>query len=370
MTTITSANVHNIEIPLIKSFSTSNKTTSSSRLLMIHLVTDDGAQGWGEAPLNATFTSESPKAAREAAEAVLEERVVGRDPHAVAASLPELARRLGGLVGTRCALSMALWDLRGRLLDTPVYQLLGGARRREVPVVWHVGNFDDEQDAADAKEAAAEGFTTLKLKVGREDVNADLRAVARVRETVGPDVRIYVDANQAWGRGQAAAFTAHAAEFGVLLIEQPVARWDLAGLTQLSATPGVVVGADESIFDAPQLLSAITAGTAPGGVVVKLLKAGGIEGAAALLALCDLARIQPFLAGMAGDSSLGSAALLHVAAAAGTLPLGTAITPHFSREDVVARPLPVVDGHVRLDDVDGPGLGVEVDPDRVRALSV
>ena len=370
MTTIVAARVSNIEIPLTTVFSTSNKTTSSSRLLMVNLEAENGDQGWGEAPLNATFTSESPHAAREAVEALIDEHVVGRDARAVAASLPELHRKLGTLVAARCALSMALWDLRGRLLQTPVYELLGGARRRHVPVVWHLGNFDVEQDARDAKEAVDQGFTILKLKVGRPDVNDDLQAVARVRETVGPGTRIYVDANQAWGRGQAAAFAAHAAELGVALIEQPLAKWDLAGLSQLSATPGVVVAGDESLFDAPQLLSALTGGVAPAGAVVKLLKAGGIEGAAALLSLCDLSRVQPFLAGMCGDSSLGSAALLHVAAATGTLPLGTAITPHFSREDVVESPLKVVDGHLRLDDVDGSGLGVEVDPDRVRALSV
>ncbi|MPZ59826.1 MAG: dipeptide epimerase [Propionibacteriales bacterium] len=369
MPTISEVRVYNVEIPLTTVFSTSNKTTTASRLLLVNLRAD-GVEGWGEAPLNITFTGETPASARAAVERTAAESVLGRDAEAVAASLPEIGGRLGGLIGARCALSMALWDLRGRMLGVPLHRLLGGARRTAVPVVYHLGHFDDDQDAHDAQVATDAGFRILKLKVGRDDVAADLRAVERVREAAGPHTRIYVDANQAWGRAQAAAFARHAPELGVGVIEQPVSRWDLAGLAQLSATPGVVVAADESVYDPAQLLSALTAGTTPGGVVVKLLKAGGIEGARALLDLCHLAGVQPFLAGMCGDSSIGSAALLHVAAAAPELPLGTAITPHFSRTDVVAEPLEVKDGQLHLEAVDSPGLGVEVDRAAVEALDI
>lgn len=369
MPAITEVRTATVEVPLTTVFSTSNKTTTAARLLLVNVRTDNGAEGWGEAQLNPTFTDETPASARAAVDGLASELMIGRDSEAVAAALPELGRRLAGRIAARCAVSMALWDLRGRLLDVPLYQLLGGARRRQVPVAYHLGHFDEEHDAADARAAVEQGFGILKLKVGRPDVTDDLHAVERVRNAAAP-ARLYVDANQAWGFAQAAAFTHRAHELGVDLVEQPLSKGDLAGLAELSATPGVVVAADESVFDAHQLLSALTAGRRPGGVVVKLLKAGGIDGVQELLTLAGLSRVAPFVAGMCGDTSIGSAALLHVAAAADELPMGTAITPHFSRADLVAKPLTVTDGQVDLDAVDGPGLGVTVDPDQVEKLSI
>jgi L-alanine-DL-glutamate epimerase-like enolase superfamily enzyme len=369
MPAITEVRTATVEIPLTTVFSTSNKTTTAARLLLVNVRTDDGAEGWGEAQLNPTFTDETPASARAAVDAIAAERLKGQDADAVFAALPELGRRLSGRIAARCALSIALWDLRARLLGVPLHDLLGGARRRQVPVAYHLGHFDEHRDAADARTAVEAGFGILKLKVGRSDVAADLRAVERVRETAGA-ARLYVDANQAWGFAPAAAFTRRAVELGVEVVEQPLPQWDLAGLAELSTTPGVVVAADESVFDAAQLLSTLTAGHRPGGVVVKLLKAGGIDGVQAVLGLAGLGRIAPFLAGMCGDTSIGSAALLHIAAAAGELPLGTAITPHFSRVDLVAEPLTVTDGQVHLDAVDGPGLGVTVDPAQVEKLGI
>jgi muconate cycloisomerase len=369
MPAITEVRTATVEIPLTTVFSTSNKTTTTAKLLLVCVRTDDGVEGWGEAQLNPTFTDETPASARAAVDALAAEHIVARDADPVFAALPELGRRLTGRIAARCAMSMAMWDLRGRLLNVPVYQLLGGARRRQVPVAYHLGRFDDARDAADARAAVDEGFGILKLKVGRSDVTADLRAVERVRQVAGP-ARLYVDANQAWGYAEAAAFTRRAPDLGVELVEQPIAKWDLAGLAELSTTPGVVVAADESVFGAEQLLSTLTTGQRPGGVVVKLLKAGGIDGVQQLLALSGLGRVTPFLAGMCGDTSIGSAALLHVAAAAGELPMGTAITPHFSKVDLVSEPLRVVDGQLQLDAVDAPGLGVTIDKQQVERLAI
>ena len=95
-----------------------------------------------------------------------------------------------------------------------------------------------------------------------------------------------------------------------------------------------------------------------------------IDGVQQLLALSELGRVTPFLAGMCGDTTIGSAALLHVAAAAGELPMGTAITPHFSKLDLVTEPLQVVDGQVQLDAVDTPCIGVTIDKHQVERLAI
>src|SRR5262245_733425 len=229
MPAIAELRTRTVEIPLTTVFSTSNKTTTAARLLIVDIRTDDGVEGWGEAQLNPTFTTETPASARAAVESATD-LVVGHDAEAVIAALPEIGRRLDRRYAARCALSMALWDLRGRLLDVPIYQLLGGARRRQVPVAYHIGNFDDDCDAADARTASDTGFGIIKLKVGRPDVTDDLRAVERVRRAAGADVRLYVDANQAWGTAQAAAFVDRAGDLGVEMDRRSVPRRDTAGL--------------------------------------------------------------------------------------------------------------------------------------------
>lgn len=368
MPTICEVRGQAVRIPLTTEFKTSSKTTTSMPMLTVNVRTDDGVDGWGEAPLNPTFTDETAASARAAIDSVAGD-LTGRDVEDLAVRLVLLHDRLARRNASRCALSMALWDLRGRLLGVPLYELLGGAHRTAVPVAYHLGHFDEVRDAEDARTAVDEGFGILKLKVGRPNVADDLRAVERVRAAVGDRARIYVDANQAWGYSQARAFVEHVRGLGVEFVEQPVPHWDLDGLSRLGATAGLTVAADESVYDAARLLATLTTAR-PGGVVVKLLKAGGIEGGRALLDLARLSRTPPLLAGMCGDSSIGSAALLHVAVATDWLPFGTAITPHFSREDLVVHPMRVVDGQLRLKAVDAPGLGVTVDRSQVERTAI
>lgn len=370
MSKIVEASVHVLRVPLRELFRTSNKTVDSSSLIVCRLRSDDGHLGWGEGALNRTFTDETPASARESLQCVTQGQVLGHGVEQAFAALPDMHLMLGGQVAVRCALSTALWDLRARALGVPLHVLLGATRRSVVRTTYHLGSFDLDQDAQAAARAVEAGFSILKLKIGRPDVLEDLAAVQRVREAVGPDPRIYVDVNQAWTLSQAWAFVARAHDLGVQLVEQPLPMRDVQGAAELSRGSGVAVAADEGVHNAEQLLGLMRAGAAPAAVVIKLLKAGGIDGVLDLLGLCRLGGILPFLAGMPGDTSIASAAMLHIALVAPDLPLGTAITPHFSREDVASPVLSVEGGQLHGEDLRGPGLGVNVDLQRLRSLEV
>jgi L-alanine-DL-glutamate epimerase-like enolase superfamily enzyme len=369
MTTVTAIDVRAIRVPLTRTFSTSNKTSTDSRLLILSLRGDDGLVGWGEAAINKTFTGETMDDAVANVTALGAERLQGRDIEEIYAVLPELAVRIPAQKAVRMAVTMAVYDLRARSLGLPLHALLGARHRDSVATTYHLGSFDAELDALDAREAVSQGFTILKMKVGRPDVLDDMAAVEKVRHGIPAATRLYVDANQAWSREQAETFIKGAESLGVNLVEQPTAVSDTRALHELSQMTDAVVAADESIHEAHQLLATIAGGLAPAGTVVKLLKAGGLGGAQSIISLAMLAGIKPFLAGMPGDTSIASAALLNLALAMPQVELGTAITPHLSAKDVVAQPLKIVDGHLHARDLHGNGLGIEVDPALVEALA-
>jgi len=370
MTVIEDVVARSVRIPLTRVFSTSNKTSHDSRLLMVAVRTSDGLVGWGEAALNPTFTRETMEDAKRTVASIGSTQLVGRAAEDAFALVPRLSHTLGRQVAVRMALTTALHDLRARALGLPLHVLLGGRYRTTVPTTYHLGSFDAELDAQDAVEAVEQGFEILKLKVGRTDVKDDVAAVRRIRDMVGDRGRVYADANQAWSREQAEVFLAHADELGVAVVEQPTAADDLQTLSELGKREDeTVVAADESIHEPADLVSALAGGCAPAGVVVKLLKAGGLDGARDIMRLAVIGRSKAFLAGMPGDSSISSAALLNLAVATPDLPLGTAITPHLSAKDVTRTPLQVRDGHMRLEDLEGPGLGITVDPSLVDALA-
>ncbi|HEV7656762.1 MAG TPA: enolase C-terminal domain-like protein [Mycobacteriales bacterium] len=358
-----------IRVSLTKPVTTSNKTTETARAFLLKLTDSDGLAGWGEGSFNQTFTDESEASLAADLVAVLEPALLGREPAELIAGLATVHRTLRTRIALRCATSIAVHDLVARHYGIPLYVMLGGLARRSVPTVAFIGNFDRDAAEADAVEAVGRGFSAIKLKVGRPDVAEDLDAVRGVRSRMPAAMRLYVDANQAWTPAQAYAFVGQAVSLGVTLVEQPVAAWDARTLATLGHTAGVDVAADESVFDASQLLGRALAGCTPAAVVVKLLKAGGIDGVVDVLRVAGTLGVRPFVAGMPGDTSVLSAAMLNIALSTPSLPLGTAITPHHSRVDVVVRPLSVVDGQLTVDGLTGSGIGVEVDEERVAAVA-
>jgi L-alanine-DL-glutamate epimerase-like enolase superfamily enzyme len=187
------------------------------------------------------------------------------------------------------AVDVALWDLKARLLDVSLAQLLG--RRREHVEVYGSGGFcsySDERLQAQLGGWAAEGFSRVKMKVGR-DPGADPRRVAAARDAIGPDVELMVDANGAWSAEQAVAMAERFAASGIGWLEEPVSSDDLAGLRHVRerVPTGVSVAAGEYATDGygfARLLEAdavdvLQADVTRCGGVTGLLQAGALAAA-------------------------------------------------------------------------------------------
>lgn len=221
----------------------------TSTTLVLARVAAGGEEGIG-------FSYAGAAAAR-CIEEVLREAVVGRDALAVPgswAAMRHAVRNLGrpGLVSTAIsAVDFALWDLKARLLGVSLVDLLG-AVREGIPVYGSGGftSYSIERLREQLGGWAARGISRVKMKIGSHP-EQDLARVRAAREAIGPDVRLFVDANGAYQRKQALAFAEAFAELGVVWFEEPVSSDDLEGLRLLRdrAPAGMQIAAGEYGYD-------------------------------------------------------------------------------------------------------------------------
>lgn len=354
-----------VSLPLAKPVRMAGSEVVTAQNVVVRIQTDSGLTGWGECASSPTFSGETQGSIVAAIEGFLAGAILGEDPMRREALHAAMERRLQGNHGAKAAIDVALFDLAGQALRAPIYELLGGRSREAARVFWHLGNADPAADAREAAARAAEGFTFFKLKVGTTTVARDVEAALQVRAAVGPECDLCADANQAWSVPEAVQFARGAEPAHLCFFEQPVVAGDLAGMAAVARACPVPILADEGIFTAADVLAHAREGAAQI-VSVKLLKAGGFTGALRAIHAAETVRLPLHLTGKVAESSIATAALVHLAVAVRDLQYGVGITNHYLREDVVADPIRSVAGHVRVPE--GPGLGITVDEDRLRRL--
>ncbi len=220
-----------------------------SDFVLVRLTTDDGWEGVGEATVTPRWSGETVWGALAILEKVFAPALIGVDPE----DLEEVDRRLDALaVGNwfaKAALEMACWDVVGRAAGEPLYRRLGGlCRPLTVKSRFSLGAYEPEVAAARAKALVASGFDTIKVKVGT-DPSQDVLHVQAVRQAIGPDVALTIDANGGWDESTALSCLKALADCDLVLVEQPLPRGNLSGLKTLRERTGQTILADESCFD-------------------------------------------------------------------------------------------------------------------------
>jgi len=358
-----------IALPFARPYATARGTLERREMLLVRLITDEGLVGLGEAVPLALRGGETldevvrgiRKAGRRLRRAGLGD-FAGPEPmravvdvfiHAVA------GRRVPG--PAKAAVEMALLDLAGKASTRPVWSLLGADAPGPVRCNATLVAGEPAEVAADAERWAQRGFSTFKLKLGTGD---DVAQVRTVREAVGPDARLRVDANGAWSLEEALGVLKMIEPLEIELVEQPVA--DLRGLAEVAAGTSIPVAADECVATSKEAARAVRAG-ACSLATVKLAKVGGIGAAN------GIARELPIYLSSALDGPLGIAAAAHAAqalpfeGAAAGLAHGLATQLLFS--DTIAARESALDGD-GLSPPDGPGLGVELDEQALERLRI
>jgi muconate cycloisomerase len=326
-----------------------------SEYAIVFVDTDAGFTGVGE--ISSVFKRRGRLLAHDV-ETVLAPALTGEDPFRTAHLVQKMDRALDGVEEAKAGLEMACWDIVGKALNTPVYNLLGGKVRERVPLSYSVPFGEPKAMAEYALERVREGHRTVKVKVGN-DPATDVEAVQRVREAIGTEVRLRVDANMAWSSAKEAIRLIRAMEPSNLeLVEQPLPPRELDAMAEVRRAVGVPLMADESVRTVADAMEVIRRGAADIANVY-VTEAGGLLNASRIFTLCGAAGM-PCMIGSMPEFGIGTAAQIHLGVAMPNLgPDSDTCGVLYHAEDLLARPLRIEGGYAYPPD--GPGLGVEID---------
>lgn len=286
MATIQHAEAHIIHRPSAVTLATSYGRPAESRDHVIVVLRDsDGRKGLGEASALPFFTGETPASIHQRLEETFLPALFGKDATSIAAIQAELDHLLPENSSAKAAANMALYDLAGRTLGVPVSTLLGGVRRQRVPITRPIGIKSTEDAVTEAVQYVSMGHTTLKFKVGG-NTRKDIDRIISVREAIGPDTRIRIDANQGYDLPSAIRILRALESVDLEYFEQPLPRHNISDLARLRAQVGTKIAVDESLHNLQDAVALIQA-RAVDVFVIKLIKTGGPLGAKRITDLAE-----------------------------------------------------------------------------------
>lgn len=312
--TIKQIEVFPIAVPLKSPFKTALRTVTTAESLLVRLTDSDGVSGLGEAAPTGPITGDTSASIRYAIENVIGPKLKGlslANPEQLKATIE------GALVGNhspKAALNIALNDLLAKHYGVSLTEWLGGFRQ-QVKTDYTVSVGTAAEMVKHATQLINEGFTTLKVKVGSQSPFEDLKQVRAIRQAVGPDINLRLDANQGWQKKQAAKMINQMQTEGlnIELVEQPVPADDFEGMAYVTAHTEAPIMADESIFsvkDALRLLNMSGCDI----INLKLMKAGGIDNALKINTLAEAYGV-PCMVGSMIESQVSVTAAAALAAA-------------------------------------------------------
>jgi L-alanine-DL-glutamate epimerase-like enolase superfamily enzyme len=361
---------------------------SVSPFLLVRIHTDEGIVGVGEASCTPRWSGEDQVTAAHFVNTYFAPVLVGET--LTLAEIERLSTKFAAAVAgnyfTKSAVEMALWDIVGKALGKPVWEIAGshpegtrqgagsqksGSSPFSVPTKWSVSGVEPVKAAEIAKWAVAQGFTKMKVKVGI-DPRKDLARVAAVRAAVGPAIKLGVDANGGWPTPDIAIETVNrlTAQSQIYFAEQPVPPGNPATMAEVRRNVSVPIIADESVYtlDDAKILARAQAADV---FSIYVGKAGGIGPARAIAEFAQSVGIKCTI-GSNLELGVGSAAMIHLALSTSSFEPETypcdIIGPLFYEDDVLTNPLPICGGSAQMHD--RPGLGVELDEAKVEKYRV
>ena len=302
-----------ISVPLKTPFKTALRTVNSVEDVIVKIVTDSDNIGYGEAPPTGVITGDTTGAIIGAIEDHIKKLLIGKDIENFEDIMITLNNCMVKNTSAKAAVDIALHDLYGQRYNAPLYKLLGGYRK-EIETDITISVNSPEEMAEDSLKAVKRGYDTLKIKVG-VDSSMDIKRMKAIRETVGYDVRIRIDANQGW-KPKEAIYTLRKMEDAGLqieFVEQPVKAHDIEGLKFITDNVSIPVMADESVFSPEDALKIMQIRAADL-VNIKLMKTGGIYNALKICSMAEIYGVQCMIGCML-EAKVSVTAAVHLAAA-------------------------------------------------------
>ena len=332
-----------------------------SRYVLVRVETDAGIEGVGEATVMPRWSGETVWGARAMIDEVLAPLVVGCDPHDIEHIDREMNRATAGNWFARSAIEMACWDIQGKDAGRPVYELLGGAvRPLAITCRFSMGAYPVDRARRRAAELVDEGFTTIKVKVGT-DPEEDIERVRTVRETIGSELDIVIDANAGWDAATAIDVAGRMDDLDVGLFEQPTTNGDFHALAEVRRAIGPQVMADDIVFDLADARECIRHEACD---VISLYpgKNGGIARSLEIARFAEQHGVACSI-GSNLELDVASAAMAHLVVGCPNMQVerypGDLLGPEYHEFSIAIEPLEINGPVVSI--TDRPGLGVEVD---------
>ncbi len=367
---ITNIQTYNLYVPISdKGFGFSQKWVKARTALIVKIVTDNGTVGWGEA-----FCHDAGHAIEAIISKTFKPQLLGRNPLDINVLWDHLYNwtkdygQKGLVISALSAIDIALWDILGKASDLPVVTLLGGQffeRIQGYATGLYMRDTEDDRSnlAVEARSYIDQGFEHLKMKVGL-GLAKDIRNVTAVREAIGNDIHLMIDANHAYDSTTAIRLGRELSHLNIDWFEEPVSPEDIEGYIEVRKAIDIPIAGGEAEFTRFGFRQLITQ-RAVDIVQPDICATGGLtEGRR----IADMARTWhmrciPHVWGTA----IGRVASLHFIASLPPTPpalfpqgplLELDLTPHPLRDEVVFNPPEVVDGWVRVPQ--SPGLGIDV----------
>ena len=369
---ITQVETRIVEIPVRNPYVFSHGVLRAFSNVLVWIHTDEGIVGIGESSFvpGGGVSEEVPESTKPVIDNYLAPVVIGEDPFDIERIHWKMDAVVPRNLVAKCGIDLALWDVMGKAVGQPAYRLLGGAFDPKILCTYTLSIDTPDKMAEQASFRKSQGYKTLVVKIGR-DPEIDIQRLRVVREAVGDDVNLRLDANEAYFPDQAIGIIRRMERYHPEFVEEPVRRWDLDGMAKVARSVGVAISSDESNTSLDSVLQIIRKGAA-GIINIKVSKNGGLHRSKKIAALAEAAGI-PCIVGGANTYEIGRQACRHFAVSTAQAQLGMgsegcAPASQSKMDDVTATVLTYDDvargkGYVSV--LPGPGLGIQLDEEKI-----
>jgi o-succinylbenzoate synthase len=325
-----------IQIPLVTPFKTALRTVDSIHDLIVRIEAEDGTFGYGEAPATAVITGDTKESIEAAIRYYIAPAITGMELDDLDAVMQRMEKSIAKNTSAKAAVDIALYDLYAKLQGQPLFGLLAAKDpsqiRTELETDITISVNETDEMVKDSIRAIEGGFHILKVKVGKGGAK-DVERIRAIREAIGKDAVIRVDANQGWSREEAVRTITAMEDAGlnIELVEQPVSYHDFKGMQYVTQQVETPILADESVFsyeDAVRIIEEHAADL----INIKLMKTGGIHEALRICDIADQYGVQ-CMTGCMLESKVSVSAAAHLAAACSCVTMADLDGPSLCSED-------------------------------------
>lgn len=355
--------IYRFEIPLKEPFVTSLGADLSAANVLVRIHTENGFTGFGECSPYMPIHGESVETCCIVG-GYLAPCIEGMNAGDIAAITRRMDEVIYGNSSIKSAFDMALYDIAAQAAELPLYALLGGSNNKTITTDYTVSLGEAGAMAREARRILDAGFPAIKVKVGKHGP-ADIERIRAIREAVGMEVPLRIDANQGWSREEATETLKGLAPFNIEHCEEPIPRWDFMSLPEVRKQSPIPIMADESCGDHHDAERLIAIGACDY-FNIKLGKSGGIYKALQIVRLAEKAGIH-LQVGAFIESRLAMTAFAHFALCSDAIchyDFDTALM--FSEDPVSGGIVYEEKGVVRVPET--PGLGAHISEERLATM--